>query len=118
MYSARDLMGWTADNMPFTLYAVERAKRHGHLADVCLMEGGFTEGEADRLLNAAANKGYIEYGVSPRAGWLTDEGRAFLDAHIYQMTDAQTRIAARAAIDPAYRRMLMDDARLASKLEA
>lgn len=33
-----------------------------------------------RKLEELADRGYIEYGVSARTGWLTGKGRAYLDA--------------------------------------
>lgn len=47
-------------------------------ADAILMDQGYPEKQADRVLEDAAFEDLIEYGVSARTGWLTDKGRALL----------------------------------------
>lgn len=47
-------------------------------ADAVLMDMGYPEKQADRVLEDAAAEDLIEYGVSARTGWLTDKGLALL----------------------------------------
>lgn len=47
-------------------------------ADAVLMDQGYPEKQADRVLEDAAVEGLIEYGVSARTGWLTDKGMVLL----------------------------------------
>lgn len=48
------------------------------MADAILIGWGWHPKQADAILEKAADRGYIEYGVSARTGWLTDKGRALL----------------------------------------
>lgn len=50
----------------------------GTMADAVLMLHGYSADQADDMLEDAADEGLIEYGVSPRTGWLTNKGRALL----------------------------------------
>jgi hypothetical protein len=49
--------------------------------DAILMEAtGQPEKVVYRAMERAYNRGYIEYGVSMRSGWLTEKGQAFYRA--------------------------------------
>jgi hypothetical protein len=50
----------------------------GDFADVRLVALGYPDKVADSIIDRLARKGWIEYGVSARSGWLTDEGIAVL----------------------------------------
>jgi hypothetical protein len=48
------------------------------LVDAILMQAtGQPEKVVYRAMERAYNRGYIEYGVSMRSGWLTEKGKAF-----------------------------------------
>jgi len=44
------------------------------LADQWLIDRGYHPKVAASIIDRLDRKGYIEYGVSARSGWLTDEG--------------------------------------------
>jgi hypothetical protein len=47
-------------------------------ADEWLIERGYPPKMAASIIDRLVQRGWIEYGVSPRTGWLTNEGREAL----------------------------------------
>ncbi len=63
------------------LLAFERQHIEGLYAgaDEYLILQGYHPNVANDIIDRLARKGWIEYGVSARTGWLTDEGRHVLE---------------------------------------
>lgn len=60
------------------VHSVGHAGYCGDFADARLIAKGYPPKVADSIIERLARKGWIEYGVSARSGWLTDAGRAVL----------------------------------------
>ena len=59
-------------------FADLEADRSGPFADLRLQALGYPPKVANSIMGRLERRGWIEYGVSVRSGWLTDEGRAVL----------------------------------------
>lgn len=56
------------------------AERGEMFADEWLIRRGYHPNVAASIIDRLDRKGFIEYGVSARSGWLTDRGREVLSA--------------------------------------
>ena len=61
-----------------TVFAIRSANPWLPFADELLINKGYPPKVADSIISRLARRGWIEYGVSARTGWLTPEGRAML----------------------------------------
>ncbi|MEM9354618.1 MAG: hypothetical protein AAGB04_00260 [Pseudomonadota bacterium] len=64
------------------LLAYQEAKQQRKVVfpyQILMRDTGQCQKVCYRAMERAANRGLIEYGVSLRSGWITDEGRKLLD---------------------------------------
>lgn len=52
------------------------AQKADGFADAPLLEMGYTDDQVQSMFDLIEDMGWIDYGVSQRTGWLTDEGEA------------------------------------------
>lgn len=67
--------------LAYSAMEADRAESFGDydFADARLVAMGYHPNVADSIVERLARRGWVEYGVSARSGWLTAEGRAALE---------------------------------------